>query len=141
MVTTRRRGRNNAIQTKTTTSFSREEEEEENFGFTKMKKTTKKSKSKSKEQQQQPQKEALAKEQPHLRKKDKDRNKNKNNLKIRDSNAKIFTARSRRAFSRRARTVSFRSVRRAVPGSEISEMALRGLPDVYENRRAVVCHS
>ena len=60
MVTTRRRGRNNAIQTKTTTSFSREEE---NFGFTKMKKTTKKSKSKSKEQQP-PQKEALAKEQP-----------------------------------------------------------------------------
>ena len=66
MATTRRRGRNNAIQTKTTTSFSREEEEE-NFGFTKMKKTTKKSKSKSKEQQQ-PQKEVLAKEQPRGRK-------------------------------------------------------------------------
>ena len=62
MATTRRRGRNNAIQTKTTTSFSREEEEN---GFnTKMKTTTKKSKSKSKEQQQQqPQKEVLAKEQ------------------------------------------------------------------------------
>ena len=52
MATTRRRGRNNAIQTKTTTSFSREEEEEENFGFTKMKTTTKKSKSKSKGQRQ-----------------------------------------------------------------------------------------
>ena len=139
MVTTRRRGRNNAIQTKTTTSFSREDEEEENFGFTKMKKTTKKSKSKSKEQQ--PSTKGGIGERTTPRKKDKDRNKNKNNLKIRDSNAKIFTARSRRAFSRRARTVSFRSVRRAVPGSEISEMALRGLPDVYENRRAVVCHS
>ena len=111
MATTRRRGRNNAIQTKTTTSFSREEEEN---GFnTKMKTTTKKSKSKSKEQQQQqPQKEVLAKEQQPIcgRKTTTERNENKNNLKIRDSNAKIFTARSRRAFSRRARTVSFRSV-------------------------------